>query len=315
MTALLVVMVMQPVWSSAKRQQSQSSRIDQLREYVEFLAAKLPARSPQSDALKASADYIHGIFNRYGSSRLQGYDVPGDQQHCGGRFYNVVVEFGPGTGQPIIIGAHYDSFDGLPGADDNASGVAGLLELARMLAGTPLQSPVHLVAYALEEPPHYRTPYMGSMQHAANLHGKKQAPAFMISLEMIGYFDTKPGSQTYPLALMDAIYPKHGDFIAVVGNMKSLLLTRRFKKAMLAYARLPVYSINAPSSLVGVDFSDHASYWAYGFPAIMITDTAFYRNQAYHTSQDTPDRLNYTRMAQVVEAVFGAVVGMANAGH
>ena len=198
----------------------------------------------------------------------------------------------------------YDPQTHTPGADDNASGVAGLLELARLLAISPPPVAVELVAYTLEEPPHFRTDAMGSVWHARSLRRSGTKLRVMISLEMIGYFSDEPGSQRYPLPGLDLIYPRRGNFIAIIGRIDDAAMTRRLKAAMLGAADLPVHSMNAFALIPGVDFSDHRSYWAEGYPALMVTDTAFYRNPHYHRGTDTADRLDYVRMTKVVQGVY-----------
>ncbi len=266
---------------------------------------RLPPRSHDADKLKHSADYIHQEFSRYKNARVsyQPFDVWGIGYH------NILASFGPKEGKRIIIGAHYDSHDGLPGADDNASGVAGLLELTRMLDGNALNRRVDLVAYALEEMPSFNTADMGSAHHAAQLKKEGVEVDLMISLEMIGYFDDTPGSQTYPVPFLTHLYPDSGNFIAVVGNLAQISEVRRVKKAIMAVGDVPVESINAPALIPGIDFSDHLNFWYEGYPAVMITDTADNRNRAYHTPQDTPERLDYERMGSVVDGVFRVVVG------
>lgn len=195
-----------------------------------------------------------------------------------------------------------------PAADDNASGIAGLIELAHLLVKTELKTKVELVAYALEEPPFFGGERMGSFIHAKSLKDNKVSVRLMIALEMIGYFSDAPNSQKYPVSLLGLLYPSNGNFIVVVGNFENVLTVRRIKSVMRDASDLPVRSINAPGTINGVDFSDHRNYWHFGYNAVMITDTAFYRNPNYHTAQDTAEKLDYNRMAQVVEAVFAAVV-------
>jgi hypothetical protein len=226
----------------------------------------------------------------------------------GGMSYsNVIAHFGPAQGAPIIIGAHYDAEEETPGADDNASGVAGLLELARLLAQKPPTVPVQLVAYSLEEPPHFASDDMGSRHHAARLAQQGIKPRLVMVLEMIGYFDDTAGSQSYPMPLLKGMYPDAGNFIAVVGRFGDVTEVRAVTAAMTGASSLPVWSINAPTWVPGVDFSDHASYWSQDIPAVMITDTAFYRNREYHKAGDTPERLDYPRMAKVVDGVLAVV--------
>lgn len=304
LVVVALVIMTQPVIAPQKNSLEKRASPVKLRQHVTKLASELPPRSHDVDKLSASADYIEKVFSTFPSARVVSmpYDVWGIE------YKNVHASFGPETGPRIIIGAHYDSHDGLPGADDNASGVAGLLELARMLAGKKLQKRVDLVAYALEEMPSFRTADMGSAHHAAQLKQEGVEVELMISLEMIGYFDDTPGSQSYPAPFLRHIYPDTGNFIAIVGNLAQIAEVRRVKKAIMASSKLAVYSINAPPLIPGIDFSDHLNFWYEGFPAVMITDTADNRNRAYHTPQDTPERLDYKRMAEVVDGVFGLVL-------
>lgn len=227
----------------------------------------------------------------------------------GGPYKNIIARYGPQQGPRIIIGAHYDAAVAMegeqtrwtPGADDNASGVAGLLELARLLGQQAPTASVELVAYASEEPPFFRSDEMGSAVHAASLTRPVQ---LMVALEMIGFYDDAPDSQRYPIAGLNWLYPGRGNFIAVVGRMQDISAVRQVKAGLLSAKTLPVYSINAPSFVPGIDFSDHLNYWQRGIPAVMITDTAFFRNTEYHLKGDTADRLDYERMAQVVDGVM-----------
>jgi Zn-dependent M28 family amino/carboxypeptidase len=230
----------------------------------------------------------------------------------GDTYRNVVARLGPDSPELVVVGAHYDVCDPLPGADDDASGVAGLLELARLLGEHPPHGAVELVAYSLEEPPHFATPDMGSAHHAAALAEAGVRVRAMLSLEMLGYFSDEPNSQHYPVGPLAWLYPVRGDFIALVGNLAQGSLTRRVKRAMRAAGTIPIESINAPAWLTGIDFSDHRSYWERGFPALMVTDTSFYRNPNYHEASDTPETLDYARLARAVSAVHQAVQALAS---
>jgi Zn-dependent M28 family amino/carboxypeptidase len=290
-----------------------------LEAHVRMLAHTFYPRSfDQPDKLEAAASYVHAEMEKAGARVENQYFVFEES-----RYRNVVGRYGPDDAETIVIGAHYDSyadaqegakfkkgFDSsthTPGADDNASGVAGLLELARLLGQTAPDIGVELVAYALEEPPSFGTDTMGSVHHARRLRDSKRRVALMISLEMIGHFDTRPGSQSYPLPGMQLLYPDTGDFIGVVGRIADWAATRKVKAAMLGGSDLAVRSMNAMTIVRGVDFSDHRSYWNEGMSAVMITDTAFYRNPQYHQAGDTADRLDYARMAQVVQGVFALI--------
>lgn len=189
-------------------------------------------------------------------------------------------------------------------ADDNASGIAGLLELAHLLGKAGPARPVELVSYTPEEAPHFRTRHMGSVWHASALRAAGRDVEMMLSLEMIGYFSDRPGRQAYPLAALKLAYPDRGNFIALVGQFGDFGLSRSVKGVMSGASELPVYSLNAPSLVQGVDFSEHRSYWTQGYPALMVTDTAFMRNRNYHRAGDTYEKLDCRRMAMVVQAVY-----------
>jgi Zn-dependent M28 family amino/carboxypeptidase len=278
---------------------------DNLKKDVEKLYGEFGKRHfDDVKTLNLAASYIqHELAKTSSRTSLQSYQVDSEN------FSNVVARFGPAEGKPIIIGAHYDAQEETAGADDNASGVVGLLELARLFAKNPPSIPVELVAYTLEEPPNFRTDSMGSRHHAASLVKEGITPRLVIVLEMIGYFNGAPNSQAYPIGALQWLYPNTGNFIAVVGNLANPGDTKLVKSVMRsANPSLPVESISAPTWLTGIDFSDHDSYWLYNMPAVMITDTSFYRNANYHQASDTPDTLDYQRMAQVVEGVYATVV-------
>jgi Iap family predicted aminopeptidase len=302
--AASIVVVTNPVWSSGVRFMNGSVDPTLLRRHVETLAAVSPPRShAHPSSLNVAAAYVESELRRY-SDRVecQFFTVHGDT------FKNVSARFGPAEGERIVIGAHYDVCLDQPGADDNASGVASLLELARLLRDTELRRPVELVAYSLEEPPHFRTEHMGSAHHAKKLYDENIPVLLMISLECIGYFSDRENSQAYPVRLLKWFYPSKADFIAVVGNLSGWAWVREIKSKMKTASKVPVCSINAPAFIPGVDFSDHMNYWKYGFDALMITDTAFFRNANYHEPTDAPATLDYDRMAEVVRGVYRAVV-------
>lgn len=268
---------------------------DKLAQHVKFLSEQTQRSHNNPTGLAAASRYIQQQLQGMGLDPvLQTYAVNGHTPH------NIVVRVGHTEGELMVVGAHYDAYDQLPGADDNASGVAGLLELARLLQQNPPDRPVELVFYTLEEPPHFRTAHMGSYVHANRL---QEPVELMISLEMIGYFTEQPNSQNYPTFLLGWLYPNRGDFIAVIDHLWSTQ-GQSLKNTFNRYTTVPAYSVNAPSQIPGVDFSDHLNYWALDIPAIMVTDTAFYRNTHYHTEADTHETLDYDKMAQVVLGVF-----------
>jgi len=267
--------------------------------HVRALAVDFHPRSVDDPAkLEAAGDYVLAQMRAAGATpRIQ------EVQAGGKTWRNILASFGPTEGPLLVIGAHYDSCGDTPGADDNASGVAALLELARLLAASPPSQPVELVAFTLEEPPYFRTESMGSFWHARELQRQGRGVRLMMSLEMIGYFRDEPKSQRYPGGGLGAFYPDQGNFIALVGPFRDFGLMRDIKGVFRGASDLPVESINAPASVRGIDFSDHMNYWRFGMPAIMVTDTAFLRNANYHQRGDTPETLDYARMAKVVRAV------------
>ncbi len=223
----------------------------------------------------------------------------------GQTFRNVVCAGGAAPEQGVwVVGAHYDVWGDFPGADDNASGVAGLVELAHRLGPRLSTLPFHLelVAYANEEPPFFRTPDMGSAHHAKDLKRRAVPVRGMICLEMIGFFSEEDLQQA-PVEQLKFLLPKHANFIAAVANPGSAKLAEDFAAVMNQAGRLQAIPLAIPASVKGADFSDHMNYWNEGFLAVMITDTAFFRNPHYHKATDTPDTLDYAKMAAVVEGV------------
>ena len=282
-----------------------------LEAHVKKLSVDLyPRSADQFENLEKAAQYVMAQLKASGA-RVTVQEVVVQEA----TYKNIIARFGPEQGALMVIGAHYDSHGSAgaesitpdthtPGADDNASGVAGLIELAHLLGRTPQARPIELVAYTLEEPPHFRSVHMGSVWHARSLAAAKRDVQLMLSLEMIGYFSDASGSQHYLIPSMKYLYSDRADFIALVGKFGGFGATRRAKALMAGATDLPVHSINAPALLQGVDFSDHRSYWAEGMPAMMVTDTAFLRNQNYHTAKDTYEKLDYKRMAKVVQGVY-----------
>jgi len=280
---------------------------DSLRKHVKVLSKDLiPRDYLHIENLNKVASYITNQLkltnNNVYEQKFQAID---------GEYKNIIAEYGPDSSEIIVVGAHYDAEGEKPGADDNASAISGLLELGSLLSQTELNSRVMLVAYTLEEPPYFGTILMGSAIHAKSLKEKNISIKLMICLEMIGYFSEEKGSQSYPIPLLKLLYPSEGNFILIVDRIFSNH-SYHFKNHMKKITDLSTYSINAPVYIPGIDFSDHRNYWKYNYPAIMITDTAFYRNKAYHTKDDTFDRLDYSKMAQIVYGVFNYIKLLAN---
>jgi Zn-dependent M28 family amino/carboxypeptidase len=272
----------------------------------ELVARFHPRDGGHPENLSRAARFIAEELGRSGAGvSEQAFDA------AGSNYRNVIASFGPQTRDVVVVGAHYDVAGEMPGADDNASGVAGLLELADLLSGAKLSRRVELVAFALEEAPFFASPQMGSEVYARSLRESGRRVRGMLCLEMIGCFTDEPGSQQLPFTVLRLFYPSRGNFIAVVGSAAGAGIVRSVKRSMREAGDLPVRSINAPAFVPGVDLSDHSTFWRRGEPAVMITDTAFYRNPRYHTESDTPDTLDYRRMAKVVAGVRQAVLDLA----
>ena len=255
--------------------------------------------------LNRTADYIQGVFKQYSDAvSLQEFSVKGI------KYKNVICSFGMENPKRIIVGAHYDVCGEQAGADDNASGITGLLELARLLKGQKLNYRVDLVAYSLEEPPYFRTHFMGSYFHAKSLADSNENVFGMVSLEMIGFYAYNRKSQKYPFAPLSLIYGNKGDYITLVKKFGAGKFTRKFSKSFKQSETIKTKKFAAPRFLPGIDFSDHFNYWDFGFSALMITDTAFYRNKNYHLETDTMETLDIKSMAKVIDGVFSALISL-----
>ena len=290
---------------SCRRHPPSPATVDpaRLRTHVDKLSREFhPRNHLHPDNLARCAEYIARQFELAGATvEFQPFTVAGMP------YRNVIGRFRAGPGSKLVVGAHYDACDELPGADDNASGVAALIELAFLLGGAAPAGEVELVAYCLEEPPFFQTELMGSVLHAQRLAAENAPVRGVLVFEMVGYFDDAWGSQSYPMPLLNFFYPSRGNFIGVIGRWDQGGWVRAVKSGMKGRTDLPVYSIRAPAAIPGIDLSDHRSYWPHGIPAAMITDTAFYRNRAYHSAEDVAERLDYRRMAKVVVSVFEAL--------
>ena len=282
---------------------------ERLHDHLEALTVTIGERSvliPKN--LKRTAEYIEAFYEDIG--------VPVHRQSYSYRNYdvaNIVAEISSGDRpkKRFVVGAHYDSVVGTVGADDNASAVAVQLEVARQLnalkAGRQLDLAVTFVSFALEEPPTYGTRHMGSRVYALKAWKEKERIDGMICLEMVGYTCRQPGCQSYPFPLMFFGYPKQGDYIGIVGNISSKSLTRSLFRSFSKNPELPVIKLTVPLGgwlLPAVRLSDHASFWDKGYKAVMITDTAFFRNHHYHTPSDTMDKLDVGFMAELVESLL-----------
>lgn len=275
-----------------------------LETHVRYLAGELGERNVlYHSRLEDAARYIRCHLAQAGlDAREEVFEVAGRP------FRNVWAEE-PGhdpSGGLLVVGAHYDTAEGTPGADDNASGVAVLLELARLLRGSSPRLGLRWVAFALEEPPHFRTLSMGSRIHARACRRRGDPVWGMLSLEMLGYFRDGAGSQGYPLPLMRWFYPEEGNFIAVAGNFRSRRLVRQIARRLAASGTIPVESTALPL-VPGAGLSDNWSFWQEGYRAAMVTDTAFFRNPHYHRPSDLADTLDFTRMSALLQALAAAL--------
>ncbi len=264
-----------------------------------------PRNHKNIESLNYVADYIFNDFNKYADSvYYQSYIVDNKE------YKNVVCVFGNKNAKTIVIGAHYDVCGNQDGADDNASGVVGLLELAKLFKGKKLNYRIEIVAYTLEEPPYFRTKNMGSFIHAKSLYENKTNVYGMFCLEMIGYFDDSKKSQDYPIRLLSLIYGNRGNYITLVNKFSKGKFSRKFNKQFKNQKLIKTKKFIAPAKLPGIDFSDHLNYWAFNISALMITDTAFYRNKNYHENTDTIETLDLLRMSKVIKSIYNTLITM-----
>jgi Zn-dependent M28 family amino/carboxypeptidase len=279
-----------------------------LRRHVQALAGEVGERNVwRPDALRAAAHYIRGEFEALGFAvAAQSYRV--NDIEC--ENLEVVIEGSARAGEIILAGAHYDTVEDSPGADDNASGVAGVIEIGRLLRGTRYARTVKLVAFVNEEPPFFFWGEMGSKVYAEAARKRGDDIRVMLSLEMLGCYSEAPGSQAYP-PLLRWFYPDRGNFIALVSNLRSRRALRELAAAFRAHSDFPVKTLASPAFVPGVAWSDQLSFWRQDYPAVMVTDTAFYRNRHYHGPGDTPDTLRYPEMAQVVEGLAKSIAALA----
>ena len=284
---------------------------DRLRAHVYALAEEIGERNVRRRAgLEQARDYIEAALRQAGYEPARLSFVYEDEP-----FDNVeaVLSGTAPSARAIVIGAHYDSAAGSPGANDNASGVAVLLEVARALRDQALPAPLRFVAFTNEEPPYFAGPGMGSAQYVHDFAEPQRRIRAMLSLETVGLYRDEPGSQQYP-PLVGLLYPDRGDFIGFVGNRASRTLVRRCIGLFRAVATLPSEAAALPELVQGVDWSDQRAFWQVGIPALMVTDTAPFRDPHYHRATDTADRLDYTRMARLVSGLEHVVASLARDG-
>ncbi|MFS8979758.1 M28 family peptidase [Cupriavidus necator] len=261
--------------------------------------------------LEAAAQYIERTL------AAEGYVVSRQEYDALGKKVRNLIVTVPSRTLPgkriIVVGAHYDSAIGSPGANDNGSGVASILELAKRLkdAGATAQSDIVFALYTNEEEPFFRTKLMGSSVHVRSLKEKRENVIAMFSLETMGYYSDVKGSQKYPSPLK-AFYPEQGNFIGFVGNVGSLGLVRKVTRLFRKHAAFPSEGIAGPRVIPGIDWSDHAPFMDQGYPSLMVTDTAPYRYPYYHSEQDTIDKIDFDKLAQVVVGLEAVVRDLAN---
>ncbi len=225
----------------------------------------------------------------------------------GRSFKNVIGRIGSTDKPTIVIGAHYDVCGSTPGADDNASGLVGLIEAINQLKNYSGEYCLEFVAYTLEEPPYFGTKAMGSYIHASNLKATGRNVYGMVSLEMIGFFSDVEDSQQYPFGFMRWFYGKKADYIFIARQMTNGSFVKKFTKKYMGNNAIKTRKLGAPKSVTGIDFSDHRNYWEMGYDALMLTDTSFYRNKNYHKLSDTIDTIDFQRMAKVIDALVSTL--------
>ena len=278
---------------------------NRLHQHVLVLAGIIGERNlTRSVALEASAQYIEKQFRNMGYSvKLQTYSIGTKKVR------NIIAEI-KGHRKPrsvLIVGAHYDSIEGSPGANDNASGVAAMLELARMLAKKAPASSVRFVAFVNEEPPYFKTPDMGSRVYVDRIQDKSIRIIGMFSLETMGYYRSGKKTQHYPFPF-NYFYPERGNFIAFVGNLHSRGFLHRSLSLFRQHTRFPSEGVAAPAWIAGIDWSDHGSFWQKGYPALMVTDTALFRYPHYHSDEDLPKYINFDYLARVVTGLNAIIL-------
>lgn len=282
---------------------------DNLRGHVMMLAGRIGERnSIRPVALDSAAEYVKARL------MANGYKVTEQVFTARGQtFRNLEVTL-PGRTHPeeiIVVGGHYDSVPGTTGADDNASGTAAVIELSRLLRNKPADRTIRFVAFTNEEPPFFFSEDMGSRRYSKAAKERGDKIIAMISLETIGYYKDAPGSQRYP-AILGSFYPNRGDFVGVVGNIGSRHLVRTVLSDFRQFEKFPSQGSAAPRQIPGISWSDQWSFWKDGYEAVMITDTAPFRNSNYHEWTDRPDSLDYGRMARVVTGVSRTVEHLAS---
>ncbi len=284
---------------------------DRLTKSIDTLASDIGERNWEKPyKLDETVKFIKDELSSYGYEvKTQPFKVEGLDTE----FQNIAAEI-KGTKVPeevIVIGAHYDSTHGSPGANDNGSGLAALLEMARMMKNTHPEKTIRFVAFANEEPPFFGNDDMGSARYAKSCQENGDNIVGMMSLETIGYYSDKPGSQTYAGDL-GKLYPNTGDYIGFIGNESSREFIEQAIGSFRVHTKFPSEGAALPNSLSAAGLSDHENFWKYGYSAFMVTDTAMFRYPDYHKPTDTPDKIDYDKMARVVSGLVRTVNELAN---
>ena len=281
---------------------------DRMKRHVEVLAREIGARSTVAlKGLRRAERYVEATLRELGfTPSVQPFDSDGVEV----KNFEAEIRGETRPDEIVVVGAHYDSFLFVPAANDNASGVAALLEIARELRGARLACTVKFVVFVNEEPPHFARDTMGSRIYAQAAKKRGDRITGMLALETIGYYSNQKGSQHYPPPF-SWFYPDTGNFIGFVGNLSSRRLVRRCIASFRGHTRFPSEGVAAPGWIKGIDWSDHRSFWHAGYPALMITDTALFRYRYYHTAEDTPEKIDYESMARVTAGVARVVEALA----
>ncbi|CAN5648192.1 M28 family metallopeptidase [soil metagenome] len=281
-----------------------------LRAHVEMLAVTIGERHIwRPDALARTAEYIRMTLAGTGFvPGVQKFDARGTPVEN----IEAILRGTSAAPEVVVVGAHYDTVGGSPGANDNGTGIASVLELARRFAREPRPHTLRFVAFVNEEPPFFQTEEMGSLVYARAAQRRGDRIRGMLSLETMGYYSDERGSQQYPGPLSE-FFPETGNFIAVVGNTGSSSLIRQIRDAFTEQTDFPIQAAPLPADLPGAGWSDHWSFWETGYPAVMVTDTAPFRYPWYHTADDTPDKIDFARLAVVVDGLEAVVRALSRA--
>ena len=279
-----------------------------LRAHVEMLAGAIGDRNVwRCEALDRAARYIAAQFSAGGyAPQLQTFDVA----RIPVSNVEAALTGDARAAELVVVGAHYDSVAGCPAANDNGTGVAAVLELAQRFARRPQPRTIRFVAFVNEEPPFFRTAQMGSAVYANAAKARGDRVTAMLSLETMGYYSDEPGSQHYPAGIA-SLYPDVGNFIGVVANEASAELLSEIRRAFERKTRFPLQTMVGADDVDGIGWSDHWSFWQAGYPAVMVTDTAPFRYPWYHTPHDTPDKIDFEKLAQVVDGIEAVIVSLA----